>query len=355
MRLRDHKQRIMIILLALVTGFFITVLSFGYFISAPKYKGPVTDHFDGKQFSNPGKIKAKGFREVIQWMVNRKQGPWKEKRDLVYGGKPAARVDQGIRITFVNHSTFLIQVDGLNLITDPVWSFRTSPMQWAGPKRMRPPGVKLEDLPRIDVMLLSHNHWDHLDIATVKKIYETDHPKIITPLGVKTFLELEGIRGAVDIDWWQEEIITNSLKIQSVPAQHFSGRGMFDRDATLWSGYVIKRPAGNIYFVGDTGYNEITFREIGRRCAPIEIALVPIGAFKPQWFMSPIHCSPEEAVKIHQESGAKTSIATHFGTFPLADDGEVEPVIELKKALQKSGVNDESFVVLQEGVPREFK
>ena len=220
---------------------------------------------------------------------------------------------------------------------------------------MRPPGIKLEDLPKIDVMLLSHNHWDHLDITTVKKIYEAHHPKIVTPLGIKAFLEREGVLGAVDVDWWQEEIITTSLKIQSVPAQHFSGRGMFDRDATLWCGYVIKWPGGNIYFVGDTGYNETTFREIGERCAPIEVALVPIGAFKPQWFMSPIHCSPEQAVKIHLDSRAKSSIATHFGTFPLADDGEIEPVSELKIALEKSGVNAESFVVLQEGVPREFK
>ena len=344
----------MIILLALAIAFFALALSFGYYISAPKHQGPVTDHFDGQRFINPGNIKAKGLGDALKWMMGRKRGEWKEKKDVAYGEKPVARVDQGIRITFINHSTFLIQVDGLNIITDPVWSNRTSPMEWAGPKRMRPPGIRLEELPKIDVMLLSHNHWDHLDIKTVKKIHSVHHPKIVTPLGVKAFLEQEGVLGAEDIDWWQEEVINNSMIIQSVPAHHFSGRGMFDRDATLWCGYVIKRTGGNIYFVGDTGYDSGTFKKIGERCAPMEVALVPIGAFRPQWFMSPIHCSPEEAVKIHRDIKTKTSIATHFGTFPLADDGETEPVDELKKAIQKYGIEATSFLVLREGVPHDL-
>ena len=325
----------------------------GYFISGPKYKGPVSDHFDGRRFINPGSIKAKGFREVLKWMVAREQGEWKEV-PAGHGEKPASHFDNGIRITFVNHSTFLIQVDGVNILTDPVFSERTSPVQWAGPRRMRPPGILLEDLPAIDVLILSHNHWDHLDIAAVKKIHALHHPKIITPLGVKAFLDREGVTGAKDIDWWQEVEINTLLKIQSVPAQHFSGRGTFDRDATLWCGYVIHRRGGNIYFAGDTGYNDQTFKEIGERCAPIQVALLPIGAYKPKWFMSPIHCSPEEAVKIHREVRSKNSIATHFGTFPLADDGQTEPVAELNKALQEAGIDSETFLVLKEGVPREF-
>jgi len=325
----------------------------GYFISGPKYKGPVSDHFDGRRFINPGSIKAKGFREVLKWMVAREQGEWKEV-PAGHGEKPASHFDNGIRITFVNHSTFLIQVDGVNILTDPVFSERTSPVQWAGPRRMRPPGILLEDLPAIDVLILSHNHWDHLDIAAVKKIHALHHPKIITPLGVKAFLDREGVTGAKDVDWWQEEEINTLLKIQSVPAQHFSGRGTFDRDATLWCGYVIHRRGGNIYFAGDTGYNDQTFKEIGERCAPIQVALLPIGAYKPKWFMSPIHCSPEEAVKIHREVRSKNSIATHFGTFPLADDGQTEPVAELNKALQEAGIDSETFLVLKEGVPREF-
>ena len=343
----------MIVLLFLLGGFFAVAIGFGFFLSGPKYKGPISDHFDGRQFSNPTGLKAKGLGDVLQWMLKRKQGPWKENKQIPFGDKPVPTSDE-LRITYVNHSTFLIQVGGINILTDPVWSERTSPFQFAGPKRMRPPGIKFEDLPKIDIVLLSHNHYDHLDLPVMMKIFQIHKPKIITPLGVKAFLERNKISGHGDLDWWDEVGLNDSLKIQAVPAQHFSGRGTFDRDATLWCGYVIKRKEGNIYFVGDTGYNEKTFKEIGDRCAPIAVALVPIGAYKPQWFMSPIHCSPEEAVKIHIEVKAKVSIADHYGTFPLADDGEEDPKVELTKALEKLNVPKEQFRLLKEGQPAIF-
>lgn len=334
--------------------FFLIAQGIGYWLSAPKYTGPVSDHFNGKQFINPGNAKAKGLPEVLRWMRTRKQGEWKYVSTVNPSEKPVERIHQGIRITFVNHSTFLIQVDGINILTDPVWSERTSPFSWAGPKRMRQPGISFDDLPAIDVVLLSHNHYDHLDLATMKKISRRHHPKIITSLGVKAYLEKEKIKGYGDLDWWDEVKLTDSLSLQGVPAQHFSGRGMFDRDATLWCGYVIKRAGGNIYFAGDSGYNPTTFKEIGIRCAPIHIALIPIGAFKPEWFMSPIHCSPEEAVKIHLEVKAKQSIATHFGTFPLADDGQHEAAIELKKALAEHSFSENDFLILNEGEGKHF-
>lgn len=326
----------------------------GMMISAPIHKGNATDHFDGKKFINPGNVQAKGLTDVFQWMIQRKQGPWTEKKEATYGEKPAAVINHGIKVTFVNHSTFLIQVAGVNILTDPVWSERTSPFQFAGPKRMRPPGIRFEDLPKIDYVILSHNHYDHLDINTLKDIYKTHQPEIITPLGVKSYLDDNNITSATDLDWWQEISISDSLSIQSVPAQHFSGRGISDRDATLWCGYVIKNHQGNIYFAGDTGYNEFTFKEIGERCAPISVALVPIGAYKPVWFMSPIHCSPAEAVQIHFDVNASQSIATHFGTFPLADDGDDEPGIELKAALKQANLAAEKFLVLKEGEGRLF-
>ena len=343
----------MIILLSLIVGFFVVATLIGFFLSGPKYNGPVSDHFNGKQFTNPTGLKAKGLGDVLQWMFKRKQGPWKERRDVPFGEKPVA-TSQELRITYVNHSTFLIQVNGVNILTDPVWSERTSPFQFAGPKRMRPPGIKFEDLPKIDVVLLSHNHYDHLDLPIVKKIFEIHKPEFITPLGVKAFLEQKGIRGKGDLDWWDEVALNDTLKVQAVPAQHFSGRGTFDRDATLWCGYVIKRKEGNIYFVGDTGYNEKTFKEIGERCAPIAVAFVPIGAYKPQWFMSPIHCSPEEAVKIHMEVKAKVSIADHYGTFALADDGQHEPAQQLEVALKKFNLPSEQFILLEEGRSMNF-
>lgn len=344
----------MIIVSYLVLLFVLFFISFGYFLSGPKYCGPVTDHFDGKKFFTPGGKPAQGLGGVFKWMTQRRRTPWKERMNVPFGETPPARVGRGAKITFVNHSTFLIQVDGINILTDPIWSERTSPFQWAGPKRMRPPGIRFEDLPKIDIVLLSHNHYDHLDIDTMKRVFEKHQPKIICALGVKAFLDNQKMTGSTDLDWWQEFSLNDALKIQSVPAQHFTGRGTFDRDATLWCGFVIIRPGGNIYFVGDTGYNEFIFKEIGKRCAPIEVSLVPIGAFKPEWFMSPIHCSPAEAVKIHLEIKSKKSIATHFGTFPLADDGEEEPVVGLQNALQEHGVSPEDFVVLKEGEGREF-
>jgi L-ascorbate metabolism protein UlaG (beta-lactamase superfamily) len=326
----------------------------GMLISAPVHSGPPTDHFDGKKFINPGNAQAKGLTDVFQWMMQRKQGPWTEIKESAYGEKPENIITNGVKVTFVNHSTFLIQVSGVNILTDPVWSERTSPFQFAGPKRMKQPGIRFEDLPKIDYVIISHNHYDHLDINTLKEIYKIHQPEIITPLGVKSFLDDQQITSATDLDWWQEVSISDSLTIQSVPAQHFSGRGIGDRDATLWAGYIIKNHQGNIYFAGDTGYNPVTFKEIGQRCAPISVALIPIGAYKPAWFMSPIHCSPAEAVQIHFDVNAAQSIATHFGTFPLADDGEFEPAIELAEAMKKSNLVADKFLVLKEGEGRLF-
>ena len=337
--------------IAVLAGTFLVI---GYIISAPSHNGDKTDHYDGKKFINPGNIQAKGLKEVFQWMLQRKQGPWKEKSDSPYGEKPSSTVTEGVKITFVNHSTFLIQLEGMNILTDPVWSERTSPFPFVGPKRMKPTGIRLDDLPQIDYIILSHNHYDHLDIQTLKSLYRIHRPKIITPLGVKAYLDSHQIVSATDLDWWQEISVSDSLVIQSVPAQHFSGRGIFDRDSTLWCGYVIRNHRGNIYFAGDTGYNEHTFKEIGARCAPVSIALIPIGAYKPVWFMSPIHCSPAEAVKIHFDVKSAQSIATHFGTFALADDGEDEPISDLALAMKQAQLHSDKFLALKEGEGRLF-
>ncbi|MEX2234992.1 MAG: MBL fold metallo-hydrolase [Cyclobacteriaceae bacterium] len=337
----------------LIAGFFLAIplimIGIGMYISGPKYRGPTSDHFNGATFINPGGVKAKGGMEVFKWMICRKLGPWKKDLSENYGKHPLGHYKDGIRITFINHSTFLIQVDGLNILTDPVWSRRVSPFSWAGPKRMKLPGIRFEDIPKIHVVALTHNHYDHLDIQSMRMIFGAHHPKIVTPLGVKGFLDQNFISGASEVDWWEELDLDNRVKIQAVPAQHFSGRGFLDRDATLWCGYVIKTTAGNIYFAGDTGYNENTFKEISSRCGPIKLSMLPIGAYKPGWFMSPVHTSPEESVKIHRDVGSETSIAMHFGTFPLADDGEDEPVNDLHLAIAKYQLAPDGFVILKEG------
>ena len=341
------------IALALAVAFVLITVCVGYFyLSAPRYRGPVSDHFDGKQFINPGGAKANGFPELIKWMTSRQPGPWAEVREERYGLKPPERVGFGdLRVTFVNHSTFLIQMDGLNILTDPIYLQRVSPFQWAGPKRMRPPGIRFDDLPKIDLLLISHNHWDHLEISTVRRIAERDHPRMLTPLGVKQFLDENGTPGATDLDWNDAVKINDSLTVVCVRAQHFSGRGTGDRDATLWAGYVLKSPHGNVYFAGDSGYGPF-FKETGAAYGPFRLAILPIGAYKPEWFMAPIHCSPTEAVQIHLDVRSNQSLACHFGTFPLADDGEQDPVNDLKAALKTRQIPEERFWILKEGEGR---
>jgi L-ascorbate metabolism protein UlaG (beta-lactamase superfamily) len=339
---------VLLVILSIIMLF----LAVGYLLSAPRYKGPVTDHFNGKTFVNPDNKKAKGLPEVLKWATSRSRTPW-IKNTHTHGPKPEAS-HEGLRITFVNHSTFLIQLDGLNILTDPIWSERASPFSWAGPRRWRDPGIRFEDLPKIDFILLSHNHYDHLDLAALKSLKALSNPKIFTALGVKIFLEENGLTNVEEMDWWDEMPFNAEIKIQSVPAQHFSARGMFDRDATLWCGFVIHHREGNVYFAGDTGYNENTFKTIGERSRPIRASIIPIGAYKPAWFMSPIHCSPEEAIKIHLDVRSETSVASHFGTFSLADDGEDEPVNHLKAELKRLEIPESKFLTLDEGTPHDF-
>lgn len=340
----------LIIIVIIVASYLIV----GYFISAPIYTGPVSDHFTGKKFISPGGPTPKGLADVMRWLFTRNRGPWTNKPESPYGAPPPERVHQGLRLTFVNHSTFLMQVDGLNILTDPVWSERVSPFTSAGPRRMRRPGIRFQDLPPIDLVLLSHNHYDHLDIRTVSLLHKTFHPKYVVPLGVGAYLREYGIEHFIELDWWLSTPVGADTSIECVPAQHFSGRGMFDRDATLWCGYTLLRPGGNICFLGDTGYNQPMFKEIGAKCKPA-LALIPIGAYKPEWFMSPVHCTPEEAVRIHIDLGSAQSVATHFGTFPLGDDGEHEAEKDLRAALITHDVPEGKFLVLPEGHGKMFQ
>lgn len=334
----------MIVIGAIVLTVIVIALFIGWWLSAPGYQGEPSDHFTGKKFINTGEVEAKGFIDVMKWMINRDQGEW-SYQDAEPGSPPPTRVDSGCHITFVNHSTFLIQVDGLNILTDPVWSKRVSPFTFAGPKRMRPPGIRLEDLPPIDIVVISHNHYDHLDKTTLQQLEERDHPSVIAPLGNAAYLRSIGISDVTERDWWEDTVV-QGLPIRIMPAQHFSGRGLFDRDKTLWSGFVIESMWGNIYYAGDTGYGTF-FKEIGKHYDTIHVAIIPIGAFQPKWFMSPIHIGPEEAIQAHKDVNSQFSIGCHYGTFPLADDGMNEPQTQLQQLLGNE-VNL-PFTLLQEG------
>jgi L-ascorbate metabolism protein UlaG (beta-lactamase superfamily) len=224
-----------------------------------------------------------------------------------------------LRVTLINHSTVLLQQNGAHFLTDPIWSERASPLAWAGPRRRRKPGVVWEDLPRIDIVLLSHNHYDHLDLATLRRLADRGQSQFVVPIGVARLLRSQRIGPVHELDW-SESVPLGRIIVHSVPALHFSARGIFDRNATLWCGYVIEAADRMVYFAGDTAFGA-HFAAIRERFGQPRLALLPIGAYEPRWFMSPIHMNPEDAVKAHQILGAETSIAIHHGTFQLGDEG----------------------------------
>jgi L-ascorbate metabolism protein UlaG (beta-lactamase superfamily) len=298
--------------------------------SAPPYRGPASGAFDGERFHNALAVPGHGLGSFWKWQRTRRPGPWR-RIDAEPGPAPPRRVDGGaMRVTYVNHATVLVQMDGLNVLTDPIWSERCSPVSWAGPRRMRPPGIRFEDLPPIDLVLVSHNHYDHLDLSTLRRL-SARKPRILVGLGNRALLAGEGI-ASNELDWGQEATV-GPLRVTAVPARHFSGRGLCDRNRTLWTGFVVQGPSGAVYFAGDTGFGP-HFADIGRRFGPLRLALLPIGAFLPSWFMSPIHISPDEALRAHGDLRASTSVAIHFGTFPLGDDGQDEAPKRLTRAIE---------------------
>jgi L-ascorbate metabolism protein UlaG (beta-lactamase superfamily) len=259
-----------------------------------------------------------------------------------------------LRVTFVNHSTVLLQVDGVNILTDPIWSERCSPVTWAGPRRHRPPGLRFEDLPPIDAVVLSHNHYDHLDLPTLRRLVAAfPRVRLFAGLGNAAFLRGKGLYNVTEVDWWQELPLSRDVTLVSVPAQHFSSRGLCDRDGTLWTGYAFRSSAGLSYFAGDTGYSP-HFGEIRERLGPVRLAVLPIGAFRPEWFMDPIHVSPRQAVQAAQDLGSELTVPMHYGTFDLGDDGQQEPVEQLKRALEAAGPAAPRFWVLGFGEGREL-
>jgi L-ascorbate metabolism protein UlaG (beta-lactamase superfamily) len=339
------RKKIVFGIFFMFLGLAALVTAVGCFFSAPRYTGPKSEHFDGDRFYNHDRNQEKSFGDFLKWMANRDQGPWEGDPEAEPGPPPPKRVSAGeLRVTFVNHATVLIQVDGLNILTDPIWSERGSPVDWAGPERVRPPGIRFEDLPPIDLVLVSHNHYDHLDVPTLRRLSGEHSLKILSGLGNAKLMRNKEIANAYDLDWWQRIRVNDSVRVTFVPAQHFSSRGMFDHHKTLWGGFVIEGSRHRVYFAGDTGFGG-HFEQIRDRFGPITLALLPIGAYKPRWFMSPVHLSPQQAVQSHKILGARQSMAIHFGTFPLGDDGEHEPVVELKQALENNQLTEEDFWV----------
>ena len=328
----------------------------GCALNAPTWKGAKSEHFDGERFFTPGapehvSVGLSGLSRMLKWQSERKPAPWPAFHDAPAGERPPADVATGaMRVTFINHATTLIQLDGVNVLTDPIYADRASPFSFAGPHRVRPPGIRFGDLPRIDVVVLSHNHYDHMDIATLRKIQDTwPHAQIFAGLGNKAFLEGKGLTQVSELDWWDTREV-KGVTIHSVPNQHFSNRGLGDSDGTLWTAWVFDGAKGRAYFGGDTAYGP-HFSLVREKLGPMRLAVLPVGAFKPEWFMSPVHMSPVEAVQAAADLQAGLSMPMHYGTFNLADEGPTEPIEVLQATLQSRP--DVAFAVLDFGEGRD--
>lgn len=338
MNMRSRVRRFRRVFLSLVVILAVLVGG-GLFIgacvlAAPTYKGEPSDHFDGKKFFDKKPARA-GLPALIKWQTSREPGPWPEWIDAQPGPAPPKVVDEAgrMRVTFVNHATMLIQMDGVNILTDPIWSERASPFDFAGPRRVRVPGIRFEDLPRIDVVVLSHNHYDHMNIETLLRLRDAHDPLFLAGLGNDLFLGEQGITArAVD---WGDVVTAGKVKVHSVANQHFSNRGVGDNDGTLWTAYVFEGPTtGRAYFAGDTGYGT-HFAEAAAKHPGLRVAILPIGAYKPEWFMGPVHTTPAEAVQAQLDLKAPYAIGMHWGTFQLADEAYEDPERDLLTALDR--------------------
>ncbi|MCZ6828633.1 MAG: MBL fold metallo-hydrolase [Gammaproteobacteria bacterium] len=324
--------------------------------AAPSHEGAGSAHFDGERFYNTQRMdKGSGDMFKLGWGAMFEAESWPSWVEIQPQSVPHERVTEGISVTFINHASFLVQVDGLNILTDPIYSDRASPYQWAGPKRVHAPGVRLEDLPPIDVVLVSHNHYDHLDEATLQRLaaQQEQQPLVLSGLGNGKLFQQLGLDDFRDLDW-NEKYALGGVEFVFSECRHRSGRGFGDQMETLWGAFVIKTGAGNIYFAGDTGYGA-HFKNTGDQYGPFALALLPIGAYEPRWFMRDVHVNPAEAVQAHFDLRSEHSLGMHFGTFQLSYEAREQPVLELREALSKRGLDEEDFSVLPVGLTRVFR
>lgn len=332
---------------------FIFLVLIMQFSCAPNYyQGQVSDHYDGSRFFNPGKPMDKGLWQLLKWRWTSTPQPWPAYHELPATDQPPQRVEgTRLRVSFVNHVTVLLQTQGLNILTDPVWSDRASPFTWAGPKRVHPPGIRFADLPPVDVVLISHNHYDHLDLATVERLWRRDHPRIITPLGNDTLIRSRIPDAAIEArDWGDQVQIGPNVAVHLEPMHHWSARSLFDRNRALWAAFVITTPGGSLYFVADSGYGDGDyFRDAGKKYASFRLALLPIGSYNPRWFMAYGHMNPEEAVRVFDLLGQPYTLPIHYGTFQLTDTGFAEPLKDLGVAMDKAAVPEGRIHPLQPG------
>ena len=334
-------------------------------------KGRAPHHRDGTFQNNYVEFEPRGLLALLRWK-------WQAWRDGLPAPPqtptPTIVPDLGLiqsnakagaamvpTVTWIGHATVLVQLGGFNVLTDPIFSERASPLSFLGPARAQRPGLWPQELPRVDLVVISHNHYDHLDRGSVKLLAQQSGgpPLFVVPLGLKKWFESEGIGNVVELDWWQSHRL-GELEVVLTPVQHWSGRGLGDRMETLWGGYALLAPQLHVFFAGDSGYSK-DFADIRARFADrqtpaqgggFDIALVPIGSYEPRWFMQQQHVNAEEAVRVHLDIGAKASLGIHWGTFELTDESLDEPPRKLAEARRALQVADSAFFTLAVGQTR---
>ena len=316
------------------------------------YSGPPSDHFDGTLFFNPDGKPPGRFSDLLKWQLSGQRSKWPAAWPSPFPqAKPDKQIEgAALRLTMVGHASLLIQTAGLNILTDPVWSERASPLAFAGPKRVNAPGIAFADLPPIDVVLVSHNHYDHLDLATLKRLKQDHDPLLVTPLGNDAVIApaISAMRMAVHD--WGDRIAVGDATIHTEPAHHWSARGGRDRRMALWAGFVIETPGGKIYFAGDTGFHGgANYRQMAEKHGGFRLAILPVGAYEPRWFMAPQHQNPQEAVEGMALCNAAHAAGCHWGTFHLTDEPIEEPAQKLAEALAAEGISPERFRAMRPG------
>jgi N-acyl-phosphatidylethanolamine-hydrolysing phospholipase D len=325
-------------------------------VPPPAHHGP-----DGR-FLNPWTgARLRGFGSLFRWWRDRlRNRPPPDPHASVFARESAAFVtpraaQEQLTITWIGHAALLLQIGGKNVLTDPQLGERASPVAFAGPRRWVPPGVPLDALPPIDLVLLSHDHYDHLDVGSVRAIARRwPEAPWIAPLRLGAFLLHLGVAQAIELDWWERRAVAG-LEVAATPAQHFSGRTPFDRNRTLWCGYTLAAGARKVFFAGDTGYHP-EFGRIGRELGPFDAALLPVGAYEPRWFMRPVHMNPEEAVRAFADLGTGGTraimVPIHWGTFKLTDEPMDEPPARTRAAWAAAGLPSARLWVPRHGETR---
>lgn len=333
-----------------------TQMSIHHAVFQPSYEYPLVEHASEHGFHNLTK-KETGYThhynfDLVDWLLTRQPAKWPQWEESAIGiEKPVARPNAALddwKVWFIGHATVLVQIGPYNFLTDPVWSMHVSPAAGFGPKRVRPAGFALQDLPPIDAILLSHNHYDHLDLASIKWLYQRDRMPIYAGLVNRQYLPF--YMQVIELDWWQQGVFMpdDRIKIVFTPAQHFSGRGLKDRDKALWGGFSVLTDKDHFFFAGDTGYST-HFSDIYEKLGTPRLALLPIGAYEPRHIMKEMHMNPYDAVQAHIDLKAKQSLAIHHRTFQLTDEAINQPLLDLADALTQAKINSQQFFSLLEG------